>query len=626
MCGIAGYINLDNKPASKNILKKMTDAIRHRGPDGEGSWIKNNIAIGHRRLSIIDLSPSGNQPMISSDKRYILSYNGEIYNFKEIKKQLELKGYKFFSLTDSEVVLNSIIEWGEEAIKKFNGMFAFVFWDNLKKELILARDRYGIKPLYYSLSKDVFSFASEQKSIIFQNFFNRNLEFQAIMEYFTFQNIFSNKTFLKDIYLLEPGHFGIFRLNKKKLILKKYWDFKFEEAQSKKNNDYVKELEFLFNQAVNRQLISDVEIGSYLSGGMDSGSIAAIVSKSYKNLKTFTCGFDLTSASGLELALDERDQAEFISSYFKTEQYEMVLKSGDMERCLPNLVWHLEEPRVGQCYPNYYIANLASKFVKVVLSGIGGDEIFGGYPWRYFRSNKNNNFDEFIDQYYLYWQRLIDNKNIHRLFEPVKEHVRDVWTRDIFRDVFLKHGGNLKSPEDYINHSLYFETKTFLHGLLVVEDKMSMAFGLETRVPFLDNDLVDFALKCPVSLKLKNLSKIPRINENDIGGKKNKFFKSHNDGKQILRTMLSKYIPNRITEARKKGFSSPDASWFKGESIEFVKEILHNKNSNIYELLDYKEVNLLFNEHIEGTENRRLFIWSLINFEEWLKQFKPVSG
>ena len=205
-----------------------------------------------------------------------------------------------------------------------------------------------------------------------------------------------------------------------------------------------------------------------------------------------------------------------MSAKFKTEHYEIVLKAGDMERCLKNLSWHLEEPRVGQSYPNFYAAKLASKFVKVVLSGAGGDELFGGYPWRYYRGVKSKSFDEFIDAYYLYWQRLINNKELDRLFTPIRDDVSNVWTKDIFKNVFLNHENELSKPEDYINHSLYFEAKTFLHGLLVVEDKLSMAHSLENRVPFLDNDLVDFAMNCPVNLKINNLSKVLNVKENDI--------------------------------------------------------------------------------------------------------------
>ena len=622
MCGIAGQLNIDKSPVSPVVLKKMTNAIEHRGPDGEGHWIEENIGLGHRRLSIIDLSPAGHQPMFSSDHRHVLTYNGEIYNFRELRAELEAKGYWFRSQTDSEVVLYALAEWGSDAFLKFNGMFALAFWDRKEKQLLLARDRYGIKPLYYFQNDKKLVFGSEQKAILEQPAFDRKINKRALLEYFTFQNIFTDQTLLEGIHLLQPGHFATLDLGNGKKALKQtgYWDYHFREPESPgEKEEYKEELDRLFQQAVNRQLVGDVELGSYLSGGMDSGSITAITAKSFPYLKTFTCGFDLSSASGIELAFDERTKAEAMSARFKTEHYEMVLKAGDMERCLPSLAYHLEEPRVGQSYPNFYAAQLASKFVKVVLSGAGGDELFGGYPWRYYRAAVSQNFEHYIDRYYSYWHRLIPNSQIAKVFAPIWDDVKDVWTRDIFRDVFLTHDNALDQSEDYINHSLYFEAKTFLHGLLVVEDKLSMAHSLETRVPFLDNDLVDFAMACPVRLKLNDLTKVVRINENEPGRKQAKYFQKTNDGKQILRDVMKLYVPDTITSAVKQGFSAPDASWFKGESIDFVRQRLLNKSALIYDYLDPCSVEALVQEHIDGVKNRRLLIWSLLNVEEQMR-------
>ena len=623
MCGITGIINLDNSPVPLPVLQGMTDAIAHRGPDGEGHWIEGNVGLGHRRLSIIDLSAAGFQPMVSADHRYWLSYNGEVYNFRELRSELEAKGYWFRSQTDSEVVLNALAEWGTKALDRFNGMFAFALWDRKDRTLLLARDRYGIKPLYTSLQNNTFAFGSEQKAILAMPEFKRQVDKPALLEYFTFQNIFTDRTLLEDIKLLPAGYYATLDLKIEKPTLRRtqYWDYNFQEpTQHASREEYQEELDRLFQQAVSRQLVSDVEIGSYLSGGMDSGSITAIAAKSFPYLKTFTCGFDLSSASGIELSFDEREKAEAMSYHFKTEHYEMVLKAGDMERVLPKLASHLEEPRVGQSYPNYYAAQLASKFVKVVLSGTGGDEHFGGYPWRYYRAVVNNDFENYIDKYFLYWQRLVNNQNLKRLFKPIWGSLEGIITRDIFRDVFDHHQDNLKSPEDYINHSLYFESKTFLHGLLMVEDKLSMAHGLETRVPFLDNDLVDFTMSCPVNLKLNNLDEVVRINENEMFDKKRTFFQKTRDGKQILRDVMKRHIPEDVINAKKQGFSAPDASWFKGESMDFVKRILMNGDAHIFQYLDKSVIGELIEEHLNGTENRRLLIWSLLNVEQYLKE------
>jgi asparagine synthase (glutamine-hydrolysing) len=623
MCGIAGLIHLNGQPISPVVLKKMTDAIAHRGPDGEGHWIEGNIGIGHRRLAILDLSPAGCQPMSSADDRYLLSYNGEIYNFRELRNELEAKGYWFHSKTDTEVVLNALAEWGIEALKRLNGMFAIALWDREKRTLLLARDRYGIKPLYIGQQGNFFAFGSEQKAILAIPGFERRLNKPALLEYFTFQNILTEHTLLEDIKLLPAGKFAILDFKKIRPTLSQtiYWDYDFREPDERvSDQEYREELDRLFQQAVNRQLVSDVELGSYLSGGMDSGSITAVAARSFPYLKTFTCGFDLSSASGIELSFDERVKAESMSYHFKTEHYEMVLKAGDMERILPKLSWHLEEPRVGQSYPNYYAAKLASKFVKVVLSGVGGDELFGGYPWRYYRAVNNSNFEEYIDKYFLFWQRLLPDKELKQVFAPIWSDVMNVSTRDIFSNVFQKHqhGKEYQTPNDYINNSLYFEAKTFLHGLLVVEDKLSMAHGLESRIPFLDNDLVDFAMSCPVDLKLNNLSSVLRIDENE-GNKKLKYFQKSKDGKQILRNVMKDYLPGEIAQYEKQGFSAPDASWFKGDSIEFVKRILINSDAKLYEFMDQAKVNKLIQEHLNGTCNRRLLIWSLLSIEQYLK-------
>tara|TARA_R110002110_G_scaffold139153_2_gene325667 strand:+ start:370 stop:2247 length:1878 start_codon:yes stop_codon:yes gene_type:complete len=622
MCGIAGIVNYKGAPVAPPVLQAMTDAIAHRGPDGEGHWIEEGVGFGHRRLAIIDLSPLAHQPMMSHDNRYVLSYNGEIYNFRELRTELETMGYPFRSQSDSEVLLTAWAAWGVRALDRLNGMFAFAIWDRTDKTLTLARDRYGIKPLYIAETADGLTFGSEQKAILARPGTSVNVDREALLEYFTFQNLFTNRTLVKGISLLPAGHYAVVDTRKDRPHLKptQYWDFNFTNPTEKiDRREYIEELDRLFAQAVNRQLVTDVELGSYLSGGMDSGSITAVAAQSIPDLKTFTCGFDLSSASGIELAFDERVAAEAMSAKFRTEHYEMVLKAGDMERCLPRLAHHLEEPRVGQSYPNFYAAQLASKFVKVVMSGAGGDELFGGYPWRYYRAVNCRDFDDYVDQYYGFWQRLADNRNLKRMFAPIHDDVADVWTRDIFCDVFKGQDAVPETPEDYINQSLYFEAKTFLHGLFVVEDKLSMAHSLETRVPFMDNDLVEFAMSCPVNLKLNNLTKVVRINENEPGDKKGKYFSKTNDGKQILRDMMGKYIPDSITKAAKQGFSSPDASWFKGDSIEFVRNRLLNKRAPIYDLLDYQATTGLVKEHLDGVQNRRLLIWSLLNVNQWME-------
>lgn len=624
MCGIVGIFNLNGEPVSPVILRNMTDAIKHRGPDSEGFYVDSFVGLGHRRLAIIDLSRAGHQPMITEDKQFAITYNGEIYNFEDLKAELENLGHKFRSRTDTEVILQAYVQWGANCIHKFNGMFAFAIWDKTRQELFLARDRYGIKPLYYTFVGPTLIFASEQKAIIKHPAVRREIDLEALTEYFTFQNIFTQKTLLKGISIFPAGCFAQIPLGKAIDTLHpiRYWDFDFQEPEHPApEEEYIEELDRLFRQAVKRQLVSDVEVGSYLSGGMDSGSITAVAATQLPNIKTFTCGFDLHSASGLELGFDEREKAELMSYQFKTEHYEMVLKAGDMEKSLPKLAWHLEEPRVGQSYPNFYMAQLASKFVKVVLSGTGGDELFGGYPWRYYRTSIDDDFEGYIDKYYSFWHRLIPNREIQEVFRPIRKETEHVWTRDIFRNVFKRHAIKITRPEDYINHSLYFEAKTFLHGLLVVEDKLSMAHSLEARVPFLDNDLVDFGMKVPVNLKLRNLTEVVRLNENEPAPKPQKYFQSVRDGKLLLRKVMGRFIPPEVANGVKQGFSAPDASWFRGESIDYVKQTIYNNRACIYQFMDRGAVQRLVDEHLQGKQNRRLLIWSLLNFELWLKRY-----
>ena len=602
----------------------MTAALAHRGPDGEDCLVDGPVGLGHRRLAIIDLTPAGKQPMRDGSGRYVITYNGEIYNYRELRAELEKLGHRFRSQSDTEVLVNAWAEWGVAALQRLNGMFALAIWDSRERTLTLARDRYGIKPLYYASADNALLFGSEAKALLAHPALGVALDREALLEYLTFQNLFTDRTLFRGVRLLPAGSYLVATAATPPAAPVRYWDFHFEEPGGQvREEECIEELDRLFRQAVERQLVSDVELGAYLSGGLDSSSITAIASRQLPYIKTFTCGFDLHSASGLELAFDERDAAEQLSYLLKTEHYEMVLKAGDMERVMPRLAWHIEEPRVGQSYPNYYIAQLASKFVKVALAGTGGDELFGGYPWRYYRAVVNDDFEQYVDKYYAFWQRLLPNTVLKKVCAPIWGDVQHVWTRDIFRHVFARHAENLTRPEDYVNHSLYFEAKTFLHGLLVMEDKLSMAHGLETRVPFLDNDLVDFAMRLPVRMKLGKLTEVVRQDENEPGPKTAKYTARTNDGKLLLRKLMERYVPREVSTRDKQGFSAPDATWFKGESMDYVKRTILDPRAHIFDCLDRQAVHALVTEHLEGRQNRRLLIWSLLSLEQWFRTFKP---
>lgn len=622
MCGIAGYHNLSGEPASAQTAALMAETLRHRGPDGMGAHAEGSVALGHARLAILDLTDSGRQPMRTPDGLYTIVYNGEVYNFAELRAELIRLGHKFCSRTDTEVILSAYREWGADCVPRFNGMFAFCILDAMRNVLFFGRDRYGMKPLYYGVFEGTLLFASEAKAFVRHSAFHARMDFQALTEYLTFQNIFSDRTFFDGVRVFPAGCVGVFPLSGDGAMrTTRYWDFNFAEPERKPTEaDAEAELDHLFRQAVKRQLVSDVELGAYLSGGVDSGSITAVAAGELPCIKSFTCGFDLRSASGIELGFDEREKAEYLSYLFKTEHYEVILKSGDLERVMPQLAWHMEEPRIGQSYPNFFASKLASRFVKVALAGGGGDELFAGYPWRYYRALQCKGFEDYIDQYYVFWQRLIPNSLLRPLLQPVEAQTRHVSTRDIFRDVFGAHTSAPTTPEECVNRSLYFEAKTFLHGLLLVEDKLSMAHGLETRLPFLDNDLADFAMRLPVCYKLKNLAHNVRINENQPG-KIDQFYRQYADGKYLLRKAMARLVPESVSAAAKQGFSGPDGSWFRGDSLGYVQRLLLSPDARIWEYLDYSVAEKLINEHLSGAQNRRLFIWSLLSVEWWLRKY-----
>src|SRR5438128_1075244 len=472
MCGIAGIVER-GRVADRDVVLAMTRAVAHRGPDGEGVYLAGPVGLGNRRLAVIDLSEAADQPMATNDGSLVITYSGEVYNYRELRVELEALGRRFRSHSDTEVVLQAYAEWGPQSVQRLNGMFAFAIWDAPSRALFLARDRYGIKPLYYTRVGDAFLFASEIKSFLEVPRFRVGVSLPHLLEYFTFQNLFGDGTLFEGVRMLPQGHH--LTLDERGERLERYWDFDFGEPTNSRVSDgeYGEELDRLLHAAVDRQLVSDVPVGAYLSGGLDSGSITAIAARSLPFLSTFTAGFDLTSASGLEVAFDERAKAERMSYLFGTEHYEAVLKAGDMIRCLPALVWHLEDLRVGQSYPNYYVARLAGKFVKVVLTGTGGDEMFAGYPWRYYRAVVNEDFDHYVQKYFGFWSRLLPQAALERFFRPhVRDAVRHVSTMDVFRRGLPENGRVPTTAEEYVNYSLYLEAKTFLHGLLIVDDKL----------------------------------------------------------------------------------------------------------------------------------------------------------
>jgi asparagine synthase (glutamine-hydrolysing) len=619
----------------------MCDAMKHRGPDDEGyvffhvrddpfknegyviekegdlPTIRNqeewerlfngnghfNLALGHRRLAIIDLTSAGHQPMSNRANGIWVTYNGEIYNFRELRQELEHKGHHFFSQSDTEVIIHLYEEYGDKVVTRLNGIFAFALWDGRKNRLLLARDRYGAKPLYYTLQDNMLTFASEIKGLLQVDGIGANLDYRALCDYFTFQNTFGDTTLFEGIKLLEPGHFMV--IEGGNVSKTEYWDFKFDEGPDHGETFYVNRLRELLEQVIKRQLISDVPVGSYLSGGLDSGCITAFASKFVPRLMTFTGGFDVATAVSIENFFDERNKAELISREFGTEHYQMVIHAGDLEWALPRVIWHTEDLRVGMSYPHYYMAQLASKFVKVVLSGPGGDETLAGYPWRYDLVRNCKSCEEFEDITYNYWSRLVKDSDKKRLF-----------TSKIMRQ--FDHHSSLKSLQNVLNghaipnfikKALYFDAKSFLHGILAVEDKLSMAHSLESRVPFLDNELVDFTTKIPTKYLLNN-SWI-KAAKKDI----------NLSGKYVLRRAMEGVLPRVINENRKQGFSAPDQSWYMQKLVQYIKETIFSERALDRGFFQKTHLENILQEHIQGKQNHRLLIWSLLSFEWWNRIF-----
>lgn len=604
MCGIAGFYLHQRIEKSKSLIQKMTDKIAHRGPDGSGIFEDDLVCLGHRRLAIIDLSINGQQPMTSTCGRYVLIYNGEIYNYLSLKQDLESKGVVFKTKTDTEVLLQLLIHEGPESIKRLNGMFAFSFYDKKSKDLLLARDRYGIKPLYYSLHSTGLFFASEIKSILEVPFISCEMDINGLHEYLVFQNIITDRTLFKNINLFRPGHYAILRPSKKDLTFTTYWDFDFTGSEKPITYEDEEKLESLLRDSIKNQLISDVPVGSYLSGGIDSGSISTLASQNMKPFNTFTCGFDISAVPEEEKVFDESRISAELSKILNTNHHQFIIHPSHMESALDPVAYQLEEPRVGQSYPNYYAAQLARKNVTVTLSGTGGDEIFGGYPWRYAHAIHSLTLDEFNDKYYAYYNRLMHEDELGSIVKPISNYIDFNYPKEMFSLITQRQSNSKKlSPHDCLNLSMYFDAKTFLHGLLTVEDKLSMAFGLEARVPFLDNDLVDFAQKLPFSGKLANFSE------------------DHIQGKVLLRKIISKFVPSKISQGKKQGFSGPDAFWYKNHSKHFVSNKLLDPKKRVYQFLDYQTVSTILNDHFSGQKSRRLFIWSMLNLDSVISQY-----
>jgi len=592
MCGIAGQLNLRGAPLSRVRVPAMCSRIGHRGPDDGGQWHEGPAALGHTRLSIIDLSPRGRNPMANEDGTLQLVFNGEIYNFRELRDELKERGHRFRSATDGEVILHLYEEHGDALVEKLDGMFAFGLWDAVRRRLLLARDRFGVKPLYYATIGDELFFASEAKCFLAVDEFEAAVDPIALSEHLTFQNTFGDRTLLRGVKLLPAGTMAVGEAGQ--VNTRTWWDLGFDPQDDRPVEVFARDVRDCFERAVERQLVSDVPVGTFLSGGMDTGAISAVAARAQPDMHSFTCGFEVPEgASDLEQYFDERPESYRLAALLGTQHHETSIDAGSMARSVASVAWHLDEPRVGISYQVWVTAALVRRFVKVVLSGVGGDELFAGYPWRY-EGLLDLERPDFDRAYYLRWVRLLDDEQKNRLFAPpLRDAVRGFSSWDSFRDVMKQapDTGNL-------DRALYFDFKTFLNGLLVVDDRLSMAHSVEARVPFLDNELVDLCSRIPARYKLRD-----------------------GVGKWIFREAMRGLLPDETLARRKQGFTPPDETWFRGESLEVIRGVLLSPRALDRGYFEPSELRRILDDHVAARSNHRFLIWSFLCFEYWNRYF-----
>jgi len=621
MCGICGIYNYNlDTPVESDLLKKMADVMSHRGPDDQGIFIDRNIGLGHSRLSIIDVT-GGHQPLSNEDGSIWLVSNSEIYNFHELKIELQKKGHVFKTKTDTEVVVHAYEEYGKECVTKFNGMFAFAIWNKNEERLFLARDRLGIKPLYYYFNGHKFIFASEIKSILQERSINREPDIEALDLLLTYRYVPSPYTMLKNIKKLLPGH--IIDINTNGINIRKFWAPIPQIVSNQKEEYYIERIQELLQNSVKKRLTSDVPLGALLSGGVDSASIVAIMSElTSKPVKTFTIGFEGGQKT------NELKDAKATAKLFNTEHYEISIGPNDYMEFFPKYIWYLEEPIDNtSAIAWYYVSKLAQEHVKVVLTGQGADEPFAGYH-RY-KGEKLSQFYRRIPSFITdgvfrpFIERMPRNERIkravHSLGEPntLKRFLQiyavfsDEMKSQLYKDRTKSYlsgsnvGNAISSLQNEVKHidslaqMMYIDTRVWLpDDLLTVGDKLSMATSLEVRLPFLDHELVEFVETIPSNLKLKGLT-----------------------GKYIHKKAMQKWLPREIVYRKKKGFVNPVDEWLRDKMVFFVNDLLLAKKSACQEYFHSDYIKLMLRKHKERKEGFQRQIFLLISFEMWYQQF-----
>ena len=629
MCGITGIYYFDKqRTVNFSQLKKMTDIIEHRGPDDEGHYIDKNVGLGHRRLSIIDLTPDGHQPMCNEDASIWIIFNGEFYNYLDYKDEIIIKGHQLRSRSDTEYILHLYEDYGFDMVHKINGMFAFVIWDSKKQLLFAARDRMGVKPFHYYIDNEKFLWGSEIKSILEHENVDKTIDNLALSDYFSFMSIPAPKTIYKKIRKLEPGHRLI--INGNEIKNEKYWDLIAETDNYKTDNYYLDKFESLFADAVNLRMISDVPLGAFLSGGVDSSAVVAMMAKNgVKDIKTFSIAFKD------QQKFDESIYAKQVADQYHTHHTEFNL-SGKYIDILPKLAWHFDEPfAVSSAFAVYYLSKMTREHVTVALSGDGGDELFAGYPFRYAHDTRFDGIEKIPMplRKFILWSTSLSALNRESSFAVKSRKARDYFKmacknrEDAFIDNFSYFDSTLKG--NLFNQNLWSELSSYdpnsvykkyysenIKGsrlfkrqlgdiktslpdeMLKKVDNMSMAVSIESRTPFLDYRLAEFSAQLPDHLKLNGMN-----------------------GKVIVKKTMEKYLSNDILYRKKHGFNVPFGEWVKNELKDYINETLSEKNIKDSGIFNYPYICKIIELHRSGRFDYSNQIYMLLMFEIWRKTF-----
>jgi asparagine synthase (glutamine-hydrolysing) len=640
MCGIAGLIS--NEPEAR--IGAMLNAIEHRGRDDEGTWVSTaingrQVCLGHRRLSIIDTSSAGHEPMFSHDRRLVLTFNGEIYNYRELREELSAKGHAFRTQTDIEVLLAAWQEWGEASLRRLNGMFAFALWDEKERALFLVRDHVGIKPLYYAMTggqdaRGPIAFASEVKSILASGLIRAELDHESLHQFLTFLWVPDPNTLFRGIKTVPPGHLVEWRDGD--LKTRQWWDVSFDEIERGRDESWWQErtLETL-DRVVKLEMVADVPLGSFLSGGIDSSSIVAMMKhhSDGRKIETYTIGMRAEDLR-YDIIPDDVEWARKVNQQLDTDYHEIMLKP-DVAELLPKLVYHMDEPAIDMAIPSYLVSRAARETLRVMLSGMGGDEVFAGYP-RQMAMKLAGAFDpvpqllrrplmraiEFalpggkpgkltaplrnakkfarsasldFENRYLGFQTYFTDAAKQRLYgADLQNETRGLDAYAAHRRYFA-HAKNAET----INQLLYVDMKTFLPCLnLMTTDKTSMAANLEVRVPFLNREMIEFAARMPPELKLKGIKR-----------------------KYILKKAAEKLLPHDVVWRKKAGFGAPIRSWLRGALRPMVEDLLSEETIKRRGLFRPEEVQRIIQTNLSGREDYNLQVFQLLNLELWMRAF-----